>query len=78
MTNPILEIMNRYIHAHAGRGQRAPATPVEPPEVTVSKEDHPCNGCPMRDQKTNVPYCFLPVCLRDDKRLNINAPPRVE
>ena len=67
MTYPIFETMNRYIHAHAGRRRRAPViTPDEPPEVTTPETPHPCDGCPMRDRSTGVPYCFLPVCRRDD------------
>jgi len=67
VTNPIYEIMNQFVRAHAGRNKRAPViTPDGPPEVSAPETPHPCNGCPMRDQSTDVPYCFLPVCRRDD------------
>ena len=65
--NPIRETMNRYIHAHAGRRRRAPVFLDGPLDLpSESETPNPCDGCPMRDQNTSVPYCFLPVCLRDD------------
>ena len=72
--DPILETMNRYIHAHAGRRRRAPVfIPDDPSEVPAPETPSPCYGCPMRDRNTSVPYCFLPVCRRDDILKGSNA-----